>query len=112
MLDSGQIFKIQMINNQNLKNGGSGWDSICSKVVKKTYSSFIAPLSHILNLSLASGIFPNELKIARVIPIYKSGDVGNFTNYRPVSVLPLFSKILERLMYTRLLSFINKHSTL
>ena len=73
---------------------------------------YIAPLSHILNLSLASGIFPNELKIARVIPIYKSGDVGNFTNYRPVSVLPLFSKILERLMYTRLLSFINKHRIL
>ena len=97
---------------KNLKDGGSGWDSICSKVVKNTYNSFIVPLTHIMNLSLVSGVFPSELKIARVVPIFKSGDTGNFTNYRPVSVLPTFSKILERLMYTRLLSFINKHKLL
>ena len=48
------------------------------------------------------------MKIARVIPLFKSGDPISFSNYRPVSVLPSFSKILERLMYKRLLSFINK----
>ena len=63
-------------------------------------------------MSLTHGVFPNELKKARVIPIFKSGDKSEFSNYRPVSVLPLFSKILERLMYTRLLSFINKHKLL
>ena len=65
-----------------------------------------------MNLSLRYGIFPAELKIARVIPLFKSEDPGCFSNYRPVSVLPLFSKILERLMYQRLLSFINKHNIL
>ena len=59
-----------------------------------------------------NGVVPNELKIARVVPIFKSGDTMLFSNYRPVSVLPLFSKILERLMYTRLLSFVNKHNLL
>ena len=58
-----------------------------------------------------NGIVPNELKVARVIPLFKSGDISLFSNYRPVPVLPLFSKILERLMYVRLLSFIN-HSGL
>ena len=97
---------------QSLKDGSSGWDSISSKVVKTTYNSFIVPLTHIMHMSLVSGVFPTELKVARVVPIFKAGDASNFTNYRPVSVLPLFSKILERLMYTRLLSFINKHKLL
>ena len=65
-----------------------------------------------MNLSITKGIFPNELKVARVIPLFKSGDETSFSNYRPVSVLPLFSKILERLMYKRLLSFINKNKLL
>ena len=65
-----------------------------------------------MNLSLSSGIFPEELKIAWVIPLFKSGDAMLFCNYRPISVLPLFSKILERLMYNRLISFINKHNLL
>ena len=63
-------------------------------------------------MSLLNGVFPSELKIARVIPLFKSGESNKFSNYRPVSVLPLFSKILERLMYSRLLSFINKHNIL
>ena len=94
------------------KDSSSGWDAVSAKVVKATHSSFITPLTNIMNLSLRYGIFPAELKIARVIPLFKSDDSGSFSNYRPVSVLPLFSKILERLMYQRLLSFINKHNIL
>ena len=97
---------------RNLKDSSAGWDSIDSKVVKQTYKSFISPLTHIMNLSLSTGIVPLELKVARVIPIFKSGETNVFTNYRPVSVLPLFSKILERLMYVRLLDFINKNNIL
>lgn len=95
-----------------LKISSAGWDSIDSCVVKKTCLSFIFPLTHVMNLSLMRGIVPIELKIARVLPLFKSGDTMLFSNYRPVSVLPLFSKILERLMYTRLLSFVNKHNIL
>ena len=56
--------------------------------------------------------FQKELKLAKVIILFKTGDPMIFSNYRPVSVLPLFSKILENLMYTRLLSFINKYKLL
>ena len=66
------------------------------------------PDIHLCNLSLSEGIFPDELKIARVIPIYKSGDAMKFGNYRPVSVLPVISKIFEKLMYTRMIDFFNK----
>ena len=95
-----------------LKISSAGWDSISASVVKSTYNSFLTPLTHVMNLSITKGIFPCELKIARVIPLFKSGDSSSFSNYRHVSVLPLFSKILERLMYTRLLKFINVNKLL
>ena len=52
------------------------------------------------------------MKIARIIPIYKSGDKGLFTNYRPVSTLPIFFRLLGRVVYNRLFNFLNKHAIL
>ena len=95
-----------------LKDSSSGWDHISARIVKNTHFTFIKPLTHIMNLSLETGIFPTELQIAKVIPLFKSGESTNFSNYRPVSVLPLFSKVLERLMYNHLLSFINEQGLL
>ena len=97
---------------KNLKNNSPGWDAVAAKVVKASYSSFIEPLTHILNLSIRNGVVPIEMKLAKVTPLFKTDDPMIFSNYRPVSVLPAFSKILERLMYNRLLSFINKFSLL
>ena len=91
----------------SLKSASAGWDGISLNIVKSSFTSIVEPLTHCMNLSLMKGIVPNELKIAHVIPLFKAGDNALFSNYRPVSVLPLFSKILERLMYARLLSFIN-----
>ena len=65
-----------------------------------------------MNLSIINGVVPNELKVAKVVPIYKSGDRRLINNYRPVSVLPCFSKILEKLMYNRISNFIHKHNLL
>ena len=57
---------------------------------------------HIFNKSLQKGIFPDKLKIAKVIPVFKSGEESCLNNYRPISILPTFSKVLERIMYNRL----------
>ena len=97
---------------KSLKLSSSGWDTISAKVIKTTYHSILTPLTHVINLSLSTGVFPSELKIARIIPLFKAGDPMHFSNYRPVSVLPIFSKIFERIMYNRLLSFINKNKLL
>ena len=67
---------------------------------------------HICNLSLQKGVFPSELKIAKVVPLYKGGDEVYLVNYRPVSVLPVFSKLLERLMYDRLIVFLDEMNLL
>ena len=97
---------------KELKASSPGWDDISPKIVKATYDKFIIPLTRVLNLSILNGVCPNEVKIAKVIPLYKNGDSMLINNYRPVSILPFFSKILEKLMYNRLISFINTHKVL
>ena len=67
---------------------------------------------HILNLSLSQGIFPSELKIANALPLYKADDPMHFNNYRPVSLLNILSKVFEKIMYSRLISFLNLHKIL
>ena len=101
---------ISIIN--SLRNSSPGWDNIPADIIKKTCNTFIAPLTYILNLAMLEGIFPDELKIAKVIPLFKAGDTSVFANYRPVSVLPSFSKILEKLIYKRIVSFVTKHEIL
>ena len=97
---------------KDMRTSSPGWDDLSPKIVKQTYMYFFQPLCHICNVSLLHGIFPNELKIAKVIPLYKGGESKWLVNYRPVSVLPVFSKVLERLMYNRIIEFIDAHDIL
>ena len=85
----------------DLKDSSTGWDGISAKIVKRSSRLFIDQLTHLFNLSLEQGTFPNHLKIAKVIPLFKSGDNTLISNYRPVSLLPLFSKILEKIVVNR-----------
>lgn len=66
------------------------------------------PLSHICNLILSSGIFPNQLKIARATVIFKGRDKNDLGNYRPISVLPMFSKVIEETINSRLIHIFQK----
>jgi len=88
------------------------YHEIDMKIVKKVIHGTPKSLTHIFNLSLQTGQFPNKMKIAKVIPLYKTGDKHHFTNYRPVSLLPQLSKILEKVFNSRLDNFIEKHSLL
>ena len=96
----------------NFRDSAAGWDELKPSIIKTVKDSIKIPLAHIGNLSFDTGIFPVELKIAKIVPIFKSGDECTFTNYGPISVLPIFSKIMERLMYDRLISYMLKHSIL
>ena len=91
----------------NFRDSSAGWDELKPTVDKSIRYCIKSRIRHICNLSFRTGIFPDELKIANVVPIFKSGDEMIFSNYRPVSVLPVFSKTIERLMYNRFLKFIN-----
>ena len=72
----------------------------------KSIKNIIAPtLTDLINASLEQGIFPSALKIAKVIPIFKSGKRNDVSNYRPISLLSVFSKIYEKIMYRRIIYF-------
>ena len=74
----------------NLKLGSSGWDSISAKIVKWSQSAILSVITHVVNTSLSTGVFPNELKLARVVPLLKTGDPMVLSNYRPVSANCIF----------------------
>ena len=108
------IFKESPLTYDELKNAfttlktktSPGFDEVSPDIVKFVFDEIAIPIKYIFNLSLKNGIFPEKLKIARVTPIFKSGEEELVNNYRPISVLPCFSKILERIMYNRLYSFL------
>jgi hypothetical protein len=95
-----------------LKHCATGWDGIPAKLIQDNKDTFSPILMHIINLSLIQGIFPCELKLANLIPIFKSGDSEIAGNYRPVSLLTTFSKIFERIFYNRLIKFFQKYKIL
>ena len=67
---------------------------------------------HIFSLSLNTGIFPEQLKIAKITPIFKKGEKYILGNYRPISILPVISKVLERIMYNRIYKHVTENNLL
>ena len=82
-------------------NKSPGHDHIPILIIKKQANELSITLTYIFNLSLKNGIVPDQLKIARVVPIHKKERKDTLNNYRQISVLPGFSKILERLIFNR-----------
>ena len=80
--------------------------NISVRILKLHINILLPKLTLLMNDCIQSGYFPDELKIAKVLPLYKNGDVNCLNNYRPISILPLLSKILEKLIYSRLLDFL------
>ena len=90
----------------------SDCDNVNMSIIKSKFNSILQPFLYICNLSFQNGTFPDKIKITRVIPLFKSGDDSTFRNYRPVLLLPQFSKILEKLFDNRLSAFREKYSIL
>ena len=86
-----------------------GHDGISSKLIKESIHHIATPFTHIVNQSLSTGVVPINMKLAKVIPIFKSGDKHIFNNYRPISILPAFSKNLEKLLANKLFKLIEQH---
>ena len=88
----------------------AGFDEIPLKLLKSSPDNIIMALSHIFNLSLSTGKVISDFKIAKIIRLYKKGDASDINNYRPISLLSNISKILEKIMYCRVISFLNRHN--
>ena len=90
----------------------SGHDKISSNMLKVIAPTIMAPLCHLFNLSFKTGFIPTSLKTAMVKPIFKKGEHDNFTNYRPISLLSTFSKLLEKVAANQMMKYINKYKLL
>ena len=104
-------FEIEKIIN-NLRITSPDYDDIHPKIIKQISMIIAIPLCHIINCSLISGIVPSKLKIANVIPMFIDGPHEDMYNHRPITILPCFSKIFEKIIANRLLSFLLRHSIL
>ena len=86
--------------------------SLPTKILKILKSLLSGPLTCLFNCSFSTGVVPSKLKVARVIPVHKNGPRAVISNYRPISLLSVFNKILEKLMYNRLITFLDKNQVL
>jgi len=110
-------FSFHAINNQITKNiinsikisHSRGHDGITSELLKLINDDICSSITLIINQSLASGIFPSHLKIAKITPIYKKGKKQLLSNYRPISVLPIISKVLETTISQQMTSYFKEH---
>ena len=90
----------------------TGPDNIPACFLKDVCYVIAKPLTHVINLSLTTGIVPNDLKLARITPIYKSGDSHSFDNYRPISILPVVSKVFEKCVHIQLMDYLESSNLL
>ncbi len=102
---------LAQLNNLNERKG-PGHDSVSPKLLKRCSNVFAEPLAHIVNLSYSTGHVPDILKVAKIIPIYKKSEPYLPSNYRPISILSVLHKILEKLTYSRLYKFLTKYDIL
>ncbi len=100
--------QIQSLSN----NKATGVDNMCVKLLKLSTDAIIAPLTYLINVSLASGTFPKSWKSARICPVFKGGNNSEPCNFRPISILPILSKIIERAVFDQLYPHLDSHSML
>ena len=86
---------------------GVGIDGIATKILKAASEYIASPLSKLMNNCIKNGVFPDSLKIANVIPVFKSGERDVLSNYRPISILPCISKVFEKIISKRLTDYFN-----
>lgn len=97
----------------SLKNNcASGWDGIPISVLKNHSSTLIPLIAHICNVCFSTGTFPSAFKKSIIRPIYKGGDGGCVNNYRPISILTSLSKVLEKIINTRLIDYLQRYNLL
>ena len=90
----------------------TGPDGLSAMLIKQIKGSILHPLTLLFNRSFATGQFPESMKIAKVVPIFKAKDKKDLTNYRPISLLPTFSKIFEKVVHKRIYTYLQKFDIL
>ena len=107
--DAEEVAKI--INNLENKKS-TGHDDITVKFIKISSTYISELLARVINISIKTGIYPDQLKIAKILPLYKKGSNSDPSNYRPISILSIINKIFEKILHKRLYNYLNKFNIL
>ena len=102
---------LNVINGLKSK-ASSGIDRMSCKILKNVKDELAKPLAKIFNDCVESGVFPDRLKIAKIVPIHKKNEVYLFDNYRPISLLPVISKVFEKIMHQQIFDFFSENGLL
>ena len=117
---SSHLFKFDPVEHSDiikvidsLKNKSSfSHDRLSNKLLKTIKHELAVPLTEIINLSIACGQFPDSMKLAKIIPLYKKDDKRDFSNYRPISILPSISKVFEKIMHKQMYEYFTENKLL
>ena len=96
----------------SLENKSTGPSSIPPRTLSIIPDLIILPLAHIIKMSIVTGVYPDLLKIVNVIPIHKGGSSQDINNYKPISLLSIFDKIMEKMIHKKLYNFLEEHNIL
>jgi hypothetical protein len=102
--------EIENIINSLKTKDSCGYDHISLRILKLSAHYISSPLNYICNKVMQLGIFPDRLKYSEIKPLYKKSDESLISNYRPISLLTSFSKVVEKVMFIRLFNHIKKHA--
>ena len=94
------------------RNKSTGIDNLLPCLLKDAARNISAPLTHLINLSLQTGLFPKAWKLAKIVPTYQSGSHSSFDNYKPISVLPVLSKIIEKAAHQQVMEYFEENKLL
>ena len=106
------ISEVVKVTKSLKKKDSYGYDEISTKVLSFSTDYISSPLTYIINRMLATSTFPNRIKLSQIKPLYKKGEQNNLSNYRPISLLTSFSKIVEKIIYNKLHQHINDNHSL
>ena len=107
----GKPFVLKQLKCLKLKKA-TGLDGLPARLLKDSAFVIADCVTHLINLSIKSGVVPSEWKQAKVVPLFKSGNKDDLDNYRPISILPILSKILEKAVFHQLHSYLSENSLL
>ena len=100
---------LELPNGVNARKA-TGIDKISNRVLKIAAPVIYGSLTDVFNLSIASNVFPSDWKVAKISPVFKSGNKSEANNYRPISVLPTIARVFEKLVFEQLYSYFNSEN--
>ena len=102
-------FVSREIDHMSIKKA-AGLDDISCKILKIAKPAIVHSLTYLMNMSLNTGVFPHAWKEAKIIPLHKGGDLSDTNNYRPIAILPVISKIIEKAVHKHVYSYMSEHN--